>query len=145
MKKRNKYSDEEIQKAIGDPMSSLEKNELILLNEDAKLYENLFKNLEEEPAISISEDFAKTTIEIAHKRKHLKDIFRKISLHIAVAIPLIALSLTAIFSIGREFFWNIVEVFKGNLAYFLFGMAIFSLIQILDDKLIRSKLKQLEH
>lgn len=145
MKNQKKHSDEEIQRIIDDQKASREKEELMLLNEDAKLYNNLFNDLKEEPAFSLPDDFAKQTLEVAYKRKSIKDLLWKISLYAVVSIPLITLSLIAIISIGPEMFWSMLGVIKGNISYLLLGIVLVSLIQFLDHKLVKGRFKEIEH
>ena len=143
MKNQKKQSDEEIQKIIDDQNSPLIKEELMLLNEDAKHYNILFDDLKVEPELSIPEDFAKKTVEVAYKRKVVQDLLWKISLYAIVAIPLITLSLITIISLGPEMFWNMLGAFKGNFSYFVLAIVLFSAIQLLDYRFVKSRLKNL--
>lgn len=140
MKNHKKLIEEEIQQAVENHSAGKGHDKTQSLNEDIALYETVFESLAEEPTFSIDDDFAKDTLKIAQKRRKVKDIRWKISLYIMVSVPLIMLSLLVTFAMGPEMFWNMLETSKNNVIYFIFALMLFSIIQILDRRLIRSRL-----
>jgi len=145
MKNHKNLSDEEIQQIIDGSTSLYGKEELRLLNEDAELYESIMDNLELEPSLEIPENFTKTTVEIAYRKKKIKDIIWKTSLYMIVSIPLIMISLIVTYAIGTDVFWSVLGIMKGYISYLVFALVLFSVIQFLDEKLIKPRLKEFGH
>ena len=125
-------------------MSSIEKSSIQLLNENAELYESIMDNLDLEPSISIPEDFAKNTFEIAERKKTFAYISQKILLYSIVSVPLIIASLVVVYTIGHDLFWQIMGTISNNINYVVFSIVLISLIQVLDHKLVKSKFKEVQ-
>lgn len=142
MKNHKNLSDEHIQQIMDSKMSSNEKNSIPLLNEDAELYRSIMDNLDLEPSISIPEDFAKNTFEVAKRKKAFADINQKILLYSIVSVPLIIVSLIVVYTIGHDLFWQIMDTISNNINIVVFSIVLISLIQILDHKLVKSKFKE---
>jgi hypothetical protein len=144
MKNHKNLSDEQVQQIMDSKMSSNEKSSIQLLNEDAELYGSIMDNLDLEPSISIPEDFAKNTFEIAERKKTFADISQKILLYSIVSVPLIIASLVVVYTIGNDLFWQIMGTISNNINYVVFSIVLISLIQLLDHKLIKSKFKEVQ-
>jgi len=88
-------------------------------------------------AISLS---SVAIIDVAHKRKRIREILWKVALYTLVSIPLIAVSILVVIAMDPGIFWNMVESLKYNANYLLFGSLVFATIQILDMLLIKKKI-----
>ena len=141
----NKLTDEEIQHLMDRKNSSSEKPSLTYFDKDAELYEALMKSLDTEPSIYIPADFAAKTIQIASRRKAFRDMIWNAILILSVSVPIITLSLSVIYFMGENIFWELVTSFKSGSKYILFAAIGISLIQILDKVLIQNKLKEIQH
>jgi len=143
MKDNKRYKDEEIQQIVEKSKSSTDNNILPQFNEDVELYGSIIDNLELEPSISIPVDFAKKTTDIAYRKKTIKSIIWRIKLYIIVSIPLVVLSLVVTYVIGPEIFWNVLEILSRDVVYFIFAGVLITIIQLLDSRLIKTRLNEL--
>lgn len=139
MKKHKDLIDQEIQEALDGRIGPLRKHEFSM-HENAELYNSLFQLLDEKPEIHFDDDFSQTIIDVAHKRKRIREILWKVLLYTLVSIPLIAVSILVVIAMDPGIFWNMVESLKYNANYLLFGSLVFATIQILDMLLIKKKI-----
>jgi len=143
MENARDLNDIEIQQIVDSRASQDDLNELKLLNEDAELYAGLMDHLESEPIMNIPDDFSKTTVKIARRRKTIRDIIKKIMLYSVVSAPFIVLSLIVTYVMGPGLFWKILQTLNGNAAYIVFSGILIICIQLLDFTLVKNKFKEL--
>jgi hypothetical protein len=144
MNYHKKLTDEEIQQLMDTKIPS-EKPDLPYLEGDAEMYKVLMEYLDKEPSIHIPEGFAEKTTHIAHKRKEIRDMMRNVVLILSVSIPIIAISLSAVYFMGEGIFWEFINLINSGSKYILFGAIGIVTIQILDKVLIQDKLKEIQN
>jgi ABC-type bacteriocin/lantibiotic exporter with double-glycine peptidase domain len=139
MKKNKAIIDQEIQEALDGRISPHGERDFSMY-EDAELYKSLFQSLDDKPEVHFDDDFTKTIVELAHKRKRIREVLWKVALYTLVSIPLTAVSILVVIAMDPDVFWQVVESLKYNINYLLFGGIVFAAIQILDMLLIKKKL-----
>ena len=145
MSDRNKLTDEKIQQIVDPKNLSSEKAEIRLLSEDAELYSMLMENLNMEPSIAIPEKFALQTTTLAIRRKMIRDFLWNVVLFLSVSIPLITISLTVVYFMGQNMFWEFKNIIAQEIEYILFAAIGFITIQLIDKLLIQNKLEHLQN
>ena len=116
MSDRNKLTDEKIQQIVDPKNLSSEKTDILLLSEDAELYSMLMENLNMEPSIAIPEKFALQTTTLAIRRKMIRDFLWNVVLFLSVSIPLITISLTVVYFMGQNMFWEFKNIIVQEIA-----------------------------
>ena len=143
MDNRSNITDEMIQKIMDTKTSSVQKEGLKIIHEDAELYDIIMKNLDLEPTVNIPLNFAEKTSIKAFKRKKMHDFSRKLILILAVSIPLISMSLLVIQLMNKELFTAFFDLVLNMKDYILFAVFGIWIIQVLDKILIQNKFKKL--
>ena len=144
MNNRNKLTDEEIQQIMDTKTSSAEKSEIRFINEDAELYDTLMYNLDLEPSIDIPDEFAEKTAILAFRRKLVRDIMWKVIIFLSVSVPLITISLSVVYFMGQNMFWEFIHILESEGRYIVFAIIGLILIQLLDKTLVQTKFRKFQ-
>ena len=144
MNNRNKLTDEEIQQIMDTKTSSTKKSEIRIINEDAELYDTLMYNLDLEPSIDIPDKFVEKTTILAFRRKIVREIMWKAIIFISVSVPLITISLSVVYFMGQNMFWDFIHILESEGKYILFAIIGLISIQVLDKTLVQDKFRQFQ-
>ena len=144
MNNRNKLTDEEIQQIMDTKTSSPKKSEIRIINEDAELYDTLMYNLDLEPSIDIPDKFAEKATIVAFRRKIVRDIMWKAIIFISVSVPLITISLSVVYFMGQNMFWEFIHILESEGKYILFAIIGLISIQLLDKTLVQNKFRRFQ-
>ena len=144
MNNRNKLTDEEIQQIMDTKTSSTKKSEIRIINEDAELYDTLMYNLDLEPSIDIPDKFVEKTTILAFRRKIVREIMWKAIIFISVSVPLITISLSVVYFMGQNMFWEFIHILESEGKYILFAIIGLISIQLLDKTLVQNKFRRFQ-
>jgi len=142
MDHKRKLTDEEIQTILDPKNNSGEYSQSGLAHEDTEVYEMLMSNLGQQPEIDIPQDFVINIIDKAIRKKVRRDFFRKILLYVFVSFPLIIAGFLVIYFMAPDMLTGLVTFLKNNLALVIFSLIMLTIIQLLDNLLIRNRLKE---
>lgn len=122
--------DEELQKQIEAGMPAH--------NDDGEAYQLVFNALKKEPAFHVSLPFADRIIAKIEKREEQRD-FRWLALGISLSLIalIVTLALTKAWTVG------VFSFISGYPGLIVFGVAFIVLLQWVDKRLVRKKVKEL--
>lgn len=123
-------TDEELQKQIEAGMPAH--------NDDGEAYQLVFNALRKEPAFHVSLPFADRLIAKIEKREEQRD-FRWLALGISLSLIalIVTLALTKAWTVG------VFSFISGYPGLIVFGVAFIVLLQWVDKRLVRKKVKEL--
>ena len=144
MEKNKNLIDQEIQQALDNKRGSLEGTQQFEGYSEIEDYKALFEKLDTPFEINLGSDFSDTVVHAADRKKRIRDISWKVALYIGISIPLVALSILIALAMEPDVFWTMIRALKNSSAYIIFGIALFTIIQVLDKKIVRSKIPEMK-
>jgi hypothetical protein len=142
MDRKKKFTDEEIQTILDPKNPSGGYSQGGLSHEDAEVYEMLMSHLEQQPEINIPRDFAINITASAIREKMKRDFARKVLLYLSVSLPLIIAGFLVIYFMAPDMLPKLVAFVGNNILAVTFSFAVLAVVQLLDNLLIRNKLKE---